>query len=440
MKGSFVGNTVRTLGSSGGVIVLGVITSIIITRALGPEGKGVFAITVQAISVLIALGQFGLPEVMLYQMRAKHRRPQDLAGNSFLVLLVSSLVIATILWIIYPLLSPSILKGINHRLIQLIFLMVPFNLAFIFYNRLIQLSGHIGTFNLMRITQAAVRLVGLVVWLQFWHNRIEAAILGLVSSQLVVAVVSIYIFRGITAKNKWRVNPGLLWESIRSGMKVQVGIVAVLLGNQLGIFVLNRYLDLSAVGWFSTAIALTNFLLLFSATTRDVLQSWIPDRTHTSTEVLSKTLLLIRHSLIVLIAGALVLAVLGRPLINLMYGTVFNPAYAPMLILLIGIIARGVGQIFTSYIAFEKRLGLTSIAAIIGVGINAGLALWLVPQIGMIGAAVATMAGQLASLLFLIVCFIRLTNCSMLEFVPGLEDIRFYIVYIKKTSRLWANF
>jgi len=432
MKESFIGKIVRTLATSGITILLGIITSIIIARSLGPAGKGAYVIIIQTISIFIALGQFGLPEVLLHQLGAKNWKLQDFAGVSFLLLIVSTLLIGAILLIVYPILSSSIFKDIDFHLIKLTFLMVPFSLAFIFYNRLIQLRGHIGIYNLMRISNAVISLISLLVWLQFWQNQIQAALLALISSQALVAVLSIYLFRRNITKDKWTIKLRLLWEVIRNGMKVQFGMVVVILGDKLGIFVLNMYMDLSAVGWFSLSIAISHFLLLFSISTRDVLQSWMTGEEHTSKEVLEKTTLLIRNLIILLLGGSLILAIVGRPLINIVYGIAFIPAYTPMLVLLIGIIARGLGQIFSSYLALQNYLGLPSISAFIGVSINLLLALWLVPQNGIIGAAIATMAGQLVSLLFLMVCFIRITDCSIFEFVPGVEDIRHSILALRK--------
>lgn len=422
----------RTLGSSAGVIILSILASVVIARALGPAGKGTYVVAVQAVSILIALGQFGLPEVMLYQMRKEHRQTEALAGNNLVILLASSVLIAVIILVGYPLLANSVFKGVSSGLLWLAFWMVPFNLGFLFYSRLVQLDGRVGLYNILCLIRAGVWLSVLLLWIWIWPGNVKVAVLALVTSHAVVALLSFYIvWRKVTARHLC-VNFRLIKESLLGGIKVQGGMVAVLLGNQLGIFILNIYSDQKAVGWFSTALGVANFLLLFSTSIRTVLQSWMPGNSQTKSEVLSKTINLTRHTLLVLVAGTIALVVVGMPLIRFLYGAAFVPAYTPMLFLLVGIVARGVGQIFTSYLAFENCLGLNSIAAILAVCVNAGLACWLVPEFGIIGASVATSVGQFVSMVFLLICFIHLTGRHLQEFLPGFTELRFYIALLQR--------
>lgn len=427
MKRSFIGDVIRTLGTSAAVAALGVAASVVMARALGPEGKGSYAIVIQSISILITLGQFGLPEMMLYQMRAGRRRPDALAGNSMLILIATSLLVAMGLWIMYPMLADTLYKGVSSSLLWLAFWMVPSNLGFLFYSRLIQLDGRVEAYNALNLMQAGTWMLALLAWLWIWPDRAEAAVLGLVTSQALTALCSVLLVRRWVAGKRWHWDWKLMSESLRGGMKVQVGMAAALLGQQLGIFVLNSFLDLCSVGWFSTALGLTNFLLLASASVRTVLQAWMPGASVNPSVILERTVTATRHTAIVLLMGAVILAILGRPLIRVLYGAPFLPAYMPMLILLPSVLVRGISQVFTSYFAFEKRLGLPSVAAALAVGSNAVLAWLLVPQLGMTGAALATFAGQLASMLFLAAWFTRLTDRRLSELVPAFADLRLYV-------------
>jgi O-antigen/teichoic acid export membrane protein len=413
-------------------MVLGIATSVVIARTLGPEGKGAYAVVVQSVSILIALGQFGLPEVMLYQMRAERRQPEALAGNSVVILLMASLLIAIGLWVTYPLLTSTVYREIPSRLLWLAFWMVPFNLGFLFYSRLIQLDGRVRAYNGLSLLQASTWLVALLIWLWIWPGRTEAAVLGLVTSQAFAALGSAFLARRWVARGKWRWNRSLMSESLQGGMKVQVGMAAALLGQRLGIFVLNTFLDLRSVGWFSTALGLTNFLLLFSTSTRTVLQAWMSS---TGTSLIlgaQHTIMVAKHTGLMLFVGAIVLAISGRTVIHFIYGEAFVPAYKPTLFLLVGVVSRGIAQVIASYLNYEKRLGIPSIAAGLAVVVNAILALLLVPSIGMYGAALATSIGQLVSLLFLVRYFVSLTGCVWTEFWPSWRDICLY--------RRWATY
>lgn len=319
MKKSFSSQFVHTFGISCLIAVIGILTSIITTRSLGPEGKGVYSIAIRAIGILIAFGQFGLPEVMLFQMRSDQRRPSAMAANSLVIILAGTALAATLLWVTYPFLENSFYRGVGDTVLWLAFLGLPFNLAFLFFGRMIHLDGRLGAYNLLRLISAGTGLVAISICLWINPGNPGAAILGLVISYFVLAICAVILVRRWIAPQNWRMELVLLRKSFWNGFKVQWGMFANILGQYAGIFILNYFLDLQDVGWFSTALGLATFVLLLSETARTVLQAWMPSHDNTSEEAAQRTLVTTRHTFLILLACAICLAIFGKPLILIMY-------------------------------------------------------------------------------------------------------------------------
>ena len=425
-RGGSLGDVARTLGISAAGLVVVMLTSIVVTRALGPEGRGVYAVAYRAIGILIAVGQFGLPEVMLFQMRTERRRPSELAANSLIVLFAATALTAAFLWATYPLLDDTFYKGVGKPLMWLAFLGLPFNLAFLFFGRLIQLDGRLGTYNVLLFASRVATLVAVVVFLAVRPGEPGAAILGLVVASALVAVPAIWLARRWAANQAWRLHPALLAESLRNGLKVQWGMLAHILGLYSGVFIVNYFLDLESVGFFAMALGIATLILVVSQASQTVLHAWMPAAASDLSQVAERTVLFARHTGMVLTGITLVLVATGMPTIRLLYGAEFEPAYALMAIMLPGIIARGVGQIVVSQLALERYFFLNSAGAVLGVVVSIGLSWLLVPEVGVWGAALGTAVGHAAATAWLIYWFLRKTGANPADFVPRMSDALLY--------------
>jgi O-antigen/teichoic acid export membrane protein len=101
------------------------------------------------------------------------------------------------------------------------------------------------------------------------------------------------------------------------------------------------------------------------------------------------------------VAGVVAYA-LATPLMTLLFGQDFTPAASPFRILCIGL-----GFVFAIWVLHamaisvnRERLLLTT--GIIGLVVNVAVNLYLIPQYGANGAAIATVAGEAVSLIVLI--------------------------------------
>jgi PST family polysaccharide transporter len=93
-------------------------------------------------------------------------------------------------------------------------------------------------------------------------------------------------------------------------------------------------------------------------------------------------------------AGTIVLA---GPVINLLFGADYAEA-APILIVHIWSgVAVCVGTVWSKWILLEGRLRLTLYVQLLSAVLNIGFNLWLIPQMGALGAAIATLLSSTLS-------------------------------------------
>ncbi|MEW6740163.1 MAG: oligosaccharide flippase family protein [Nitrospirota bacterium] len=431
MKGNFTKNIIHTFLVSSLSVPISILVSIVVARSLGPEGKGIYAVVTSAMALLIAVGQFGFLEVLLFQMRHDRRQPSKLAANALVIALIGSIIAAGILVSVYPLVKGSFLKGVSKELLWLAYLLVPFNLVFLSFQRLLHLDGLIAKYNLLVLLSSVSTLIATYAMLRVQPGEPGAAVLGIVTSMVLMSLVAVMLVKKKVAPDSWRVDTPLLCESIRQGSIVQGGMILHLLGQYAGIFILNYLLDSQQVGWFSTAVGLSNMMLLVSNSTRTVLQGWMPSASEMPERVIEMTIVFARITVIILCALGILLAVFGLPVIRIMYGYQFELSYSPMLMLLFGVVARGMGQIVVSQLALNKQFAVDTGAAALSLIANIALTWLLIPKFGMYGAALSAAVGNIAQTLFLTYWFIQKSGRSFLEFLPKLSDARLFFNVVK---------
>ena len=75
------------------IVALGLITSIILARALGPTGRGIYALIILIPAVMFRLGSLGIEAANVYFTGTKRYEIKDIVSNS----LLSSILLGLIL-------------------------------------------------------------------------------------------------------------------------------------------------------------------------------------------------------------------------------------------------------------------------------------------------------------------------------------------------------
>ena len=124
-------NSAITFSSQILIFVLGLITSIILARTLGPSGKGIYTLIILIPTVMLKLGSLGIEAANVYFTGSKKYEIKDIVSNS----LFDSILLSSILIIIFFIISYLkifkdflISNQMNFFYLWLVILTVPFSL------------------------------------------------------------------------------------------------------------------------------------------------------------------------------------------------------------------------------------------------------------------------------------------------------------------------
>ena len=84
----------------------------------------------------MAFSQFGVPEALLFQSSKIKKKYASFCYNNILVTVAVTVLSAFLLKTLIPFIKDTILSGVHESFIWLTFIILPFNLIFIFFTRL----------------------------------------------------------------------------------------------------------------------------------------------------------------------------------------------------------------------------------------------------------------------------------------------------------------
>lgn len=210
---------------------------------------------------------------------------------------------------------------------------------------------------------------------------------------------------------------GLLWVLRRQGWQVRPDFGALrseapfiatigatnlvgLLNYRVGLFVVERVLGLSETGLYSIAVVVAELLWFVSGSLTQAVYGRIgtPDRQQAA----ATTVRVVQLGVVALVLVAPLLFAAAWWLLPAVLGQAYRASLLPLALLLPGVLLFGGASALSAY--FTNHAGRPQVpaqVALVSLMVNAGLALLLVPRLGMDGAALAASAAYSTSVVLL---------------------------------------
>jgi O-antigen/teichoic acid export membrane protein len=412
------------------VFGIGIITSIILARVLGPAGKGIYTLIILIPMVMLKLGSLGIEAANVYFTGSKKYEIKDIVSNS----LFSAIFIGLILILLFSGISHfSIfqnflnLNQINPLFLWLVVLTIPFSLLFGFLINIFLGREEIIKYNKLNIFRSILQLIAIIVFLIILKKGIFGAVLSYAFTVVIATLLIIFLIRKI-AKIKFCLNKSLLKDQTKYGLKAYFGNLAQFLNYRLDMLLIAVFLAPAAVGFYSISVGIAERLWMLPGAIATVLfprVSSIKD-----IEANNLTSRVARHTFFIIFIVSLILAFLAKPLIKILFGPAFLPSVLPLLILLPGIIALGGAKTLTADLAGRGKPQFGAYAAFISLAVNIPLNLYLIPKWGIPGAAFASTVAYILATIVVIIAFSKISKKSWTD-----------IIFIKKSDfKFYRNF
>lgn len=383
---SFARNIAQTFATRLVLLGSGLATAILVARALGPEGRGLYAVAVAIGAIGVQLGNLGLHASNTYYVAQDRKILPALIGNSLLVSFLFGALAGGATWI--ALLQWPGLAPLQGTLLGLAMLWVPFGLAYLLLQNLLLGVLEVSKYNQIELLTKLLGLVLVGVAIAMPKANVETVFsAGLIALAVGFIWALSHLLR-MVPRVPWPVL-SVLRENLDLGFRAYVIAFLSFLVLRVDLLLVKYLLSTADAGYYSIAATMADGVVLLPTVVASMLfprlsgmvdhrQKW---------NLARKTAVLTGLMMLPVVLSALALA---RPVVRIFFGPAFMPAVPAFVWLLPGIFFLGIETVL---VQFLNSMGFPKIVIggwVICCVANIVLNLWAIPAYGIVGASVVS--------------------------------------------------
>lgn len=415
----------------------GIISGILLTRMLGVEGKGVFAIYNANAQLLITFFSFSLSSSIAFFISSKKISFEKMFGFGLLTFILGSIlaILTVILIHIFShnsLFFPTEYHNVLYSLWLITMTIVSIGISIItgFYVGLKRFKD----INRIAIVNSIVNLLCFsFVFFLYKYQLVDASPLLLLYALFFITLFNFiqFLYNFIKFYKKPEIKT-ISFSEIKSIFNFTIlshlSIFVNFFNYRISLWVLAYYLDEFSIGIYSLA---ANVAAIFSVISTPIANVMMPYLAEESKSI--RDSIFIRYSRLnfsVLLFVMLIAFLISDFLIPLVYGADFAESSLLFKVLLPGVLFSCQTKLFASYITSHGKQQYNLIATIIGFTVSLILNIYLISVYNVIGASIATMCTYIA-------IYIVVSLYSHLRL--GLPFTNYFFITLPDIKRIYAE-
>jgi len=392
------------------LIIAGLLTSVVLSRKLGPTGFGVYSAILVLPLVVVSFAQLGMRASSIFHIGRKQYDPGEIAGSVVLVLLMTSLLAILITSIGYLVMDEESFTGLY---IFLVLFSLPFRLAMAYFGGIFLGREQIDKSNFINWFAEFLNLLAVLVfvWLLGWGIR--GALISLLVSQATITAWAFYVIKkdiGIRLK----FHPDVMKSLLSMGVLFATSFGIIQLNYRIDILLLQQLSTMEEVGFYSLGVSIAEKLWQLPLAVGVVLMS----RTANAEDqhlINMMSARLVRVALLAVFIASVILFVISPWVVPVIWGEKFRQSIPTVQYILPGIIFISIYRVLNSRLAGIGKPHISIYVFAPALILNILLNLWWIPLWGAFGAVMATNVSYTLGTLVYIFVYSRIVKMPVLQ-------------------------
>jgi len=375
------------------MLLLGLIRVPILTKGLGASLYGTWSLVSGTISLIVPFALLGFTISVVRLLAAekdKNKIGEDFT-SAFFVVLVSGVIFSVLLFFLSDLLATSIFKDINlSQYIKLGSILILVNCMSQITLSFFRTSRQIGLLTIIRLAKNAVE-IGLVILAVLFGYKLTGVITAIIIDNILFIFVALFIFLKQVGFHSPRFSR--LKAHLRFGLPSTPRSAIFWIITFSDRYIISYFMGVTATGIYSAAYALAGYASFVLAPLRVILfptvsKSYDEKNLEETRSYLKYSL---RYFLMIAIPSAFGLSILAKPILQILTTPEFVPGYTIVPFIALGTVLYGIYVIGSYPITLAYKTELITALLGIAAALNIGFNIILIPRMGILGAAVATL-------------------------------------------------
>jgi stage V sporulation protein B len=357
------------------------------------------------------LGCLGLGDAAIYFIGRNRKNLPVVFGTLLVTVAALSSLLVGCGWLLLQYGRPELYDRFPLWMWIIIALLVPIHLLEVFLMQLLSAILRIREINIVDVTRATVQLSLFALLVIVMGAGFTGAFIAYALSTCYAAITFLLLLLYYGGRPKWP-DWALLLDSLRYGLKAYFsGLLGFLTLRLDALLVASLAINgVQAAGVYSVATSLAELLLFIPTSIRLSLFPMVSGGSTAQANLLTSAAW--RHTLLLTMILGLGLGAVGPLAIARLYGEGFASALIPLMILLPGVMMLAQSVIFFGDLNGRGRPGAALVGTLFSLIVTVVLDFVLIPQYGIIGAALASSAAYTVQLVIAVLFFIHHSGLS----------------------------
>lgn len=404
---SFSNDVMSLIGGQLVIAVISLVSSIVMARALGVEGRGYFAMAMLLPSMLITFSDFGLGQASIKFVASKKWVASTVFVTNSIVVGIRLIVIGIVGAIVIHSYSGSLFPGIPK---QYLYLGLLQTVGLVIQGMIFPMFLGLGQGIKYSLILVASSALSLSVLAGGWFTvglTVNLALALQIGSSLITAI---YIYISVL-QHVGEIGSGskqYIKEAFQFGSGIYLSIVSTFANEKMIFLILNFFGGVTFVSLYTIAQALTERIYLLSDAVGTMLMPKIAEDPEHNSHMLTPVVFKITVMITTIVSG--VLMIMAEWIITLIYSVEFAGSIEVMQFLLVAVIFSSGWRVLSQDL---NARGFTKVTASINISlaiISLTLAVILLPLIGLKGAALGSIFSYIFAIILGIIFFLKKTS------------------------------
>lgn len=409
-----------------------ILSKIMITRTIGPDGMGVYALVILIPTLAFSLGNMGTNVSNIYLVGSRKFDIELIVGTS-LVCAIGMGFIMVVVVSVWSCFSYDMLFG-SASTAQAVLCISAIPLFYVQNNLLTILQGknYITQYNAITLSSAILMLTILAVLRIASLLNLTTVLATWFLSSLFNTTFVLYKVSRFT-KIILALSRHVFLAQLSYGLRAYIANLTGFMVRRIDVLLVMRMLGTTELGYYSISFGVCELLLYLASSVSTALIPYVAASEAEDSKAVTAAIL--RVTVWTTGSLCLILPLFDRFFITTVFGSAFSPSVTPLRWLLPGILCYAMEKTLAADLAGRGRPEVTMVSGILALIVNVIANLILIPKLGISGAAMASSAAYAAAAFLTLGWFLRITHCTMSQsLVLKKSDVRFALSLV---FRVW---
>jgi O-antigen/teichoic acid export membrane protein len=402
--------------------VIGIFNAFLFARLLGPAIKGDYYLLVMLPATGMVLLQFGLPQALAFY--AARRQVIGMIGKMMVLAIVLTMIGILVVVPLMPLLRQALLDNLDPVLVAAALCVLPVLLLRTLASSVVIALKAVRWFAAVMLAETLTNTVLLVLLVGVLGLGLAGALVMYASAAVIGMVGLLVGARRAIARSGHEASVSYR-ALLRFGLPLYPSSITSFFSSRADVFLIAALATSSdtALGYYSIAVTLAEMATYLPGAVSSV---FLPHVAGTAREDADRHVTMVARSTVMLTAvTAVVIAPAGTILISVLLPA-FTASLPALYVLLPAVISLALARVVGQYVSGLGHTGRTSAATVLGFAVNLVANVILIPQLGIVGAALASLISYTTTAVAISVIASSLAHAPLSAFwVPRAADVRF---------------